>query len=633
MILEMTRVQILGLKDDIHKTVKTLHELGCIHIDDIRSAPEIIIPPYIPETETTRKQKEIQILISQINGLLEIFRKYDPDCSSANMEIVTLDEIKIEHQKLMPKITALTASLSERHNEQESLPRYIHSIKKLIPILPPSASLPQNATIGLLINRTHLTKFEVIRNEVLKITTKAEFVSGNIDEALSAILIIIPHEYFNQVDNLVGQKDLSRFRLPSGMEQLSPQASLEELTKNLYEGRKDILHIEKQIRELSQIYYERCENWINVLQNDLQRLEILSYFGQTEKTFTLVGWVPENNFASFKETLEKQIGSNLIIKTLPIPVELEETVPIALQNLQAVRPFETLVNLLSRPRYKGIDPSALMFVFFPLFFGMMLGDVGYGLIIFFLTFLIGKKFGGFASDLIKIIRLGSLWTILFGFLFGELFGTVGEHLGMHALWMDRAKSENLVSLLIISVGVGAAHIILGLVLGIWRAILEKSRHHLLERGGMLLGLSGTFILAAIFTNLLPRSLMTPAVSALIVGMVLLGIPSGKPGFLVGPLEMLGVAGNVLSYMRIAAIGLASVYLAKVANEMAGMSGSLIAGAIIAILIHSLNLVMGLFSPSIHSLRLHYVEFFRKFYDGGGKAYEPFRSQYSIESGK
>jgi len=88
---------------------------------------------------------------------------------------------------------------------------------------------------------------------------------------------------------------------------------------------------------------------------------------------------------------------------------------------------------------------------------------------------------------------------------------------------------------------------------------------------------------------------------------------------------------VLSYLRIAAIGLASVYLAKVANEVAGLVGSVIVGVILAVLIHSLNLVLGTFSPTIHSLRLHYVEFFRKFYEGGGRPYQPFKSQFGSDT--
>jgi V/A-type H+-transporting ATPase subunit I len=101
---------------------------------------------------------------------------------------------------------------------------------------------------------------------------------------------------------------------------------------------------------------------------------------------------------------------------------------------------------------------------------------------------------------------------------------------------------------------------------------------------------------------------------------------GWIGILMGPVEFIGLIGNVLSYLRIAAIGLASIYLAQVANDMAGKVGNLLVGVIVAILIHALNLVMGAFSPTIHSLRLHYVEFFRKFYQGGGRPYEPFKRQ-------
>jgi len=144
---------------------------------------------------------------------------------------------------------------------------------------------------------------------------------------------------------------------------------------------------------------------------------------------------------------------------------------------------------------------------------------------------------------------------------------------------------------------------------------------------MLLGLVALLLLVGVLANFLPNILMIPGVAGLIIGIVLLGAPLGLPGLLVGPIEFISLIGNILSYMRIAAIGLASVYLAKVANDVAGAFGSLVVGLIIAVVIHTLNLVMGAFSPNIHSLRLHFVEFFHKFYEGGGHPYEPFRSRF------
>jgi len=144
---------------------------------------------------------------------------------------------------------------------------------------------------------------------------------------------------------------------------------------------------------------------------------------------------------------------------------------------------------------------------------------------------------------------------------------------------------------------------------------------------MLVGLIALFLIVGVMAEVLPDELMTPALAGLIVGIVLLGASMGWLGVLMGPIEFIGLIGNVLSYLRIAAIGLASVYLAKVANDVAGIVGNIIVGIILSVLIHSLNLVLGAFSPTIHSLRLHYVEFFRKFYEGGGRPYKPYKSRF------
>ena len=143
---------------------------------------------------------------------------------------------------------------------------------------------------------------------------------------------------------------------------------------------------------------------------------------------------------------------------------------------------------------------------------------------------------------------------------------------------------------------------------------------------MLIGLISLFFIVGVLTDYLPQGFMTPAIVGVILGIVFLGASLGWLGILMGPIEFIGLIGNVLSYLRLAAIGLASVYLAKVANDIAGLLGSVVVGVIIAVLIHALNLVLAAFSPTIHSLRLHYVEFFRKFYEGGGRPYQPFKHQ-------
>jgi V/A-type H+-transporting ATPase subunit I len=153
---------------------------------------------------------------------------------------------------------------------------------------------------------------------------------------------------------------------------------------------------------------------------------------------------------------------------------------------------------------------------------------------------------------------------------------------------------------------------------------EHDRRRLGTAVGTLLALVGLMAIVGVVVDRLPSGFMTPAIAVVVVGTVLLIAMEGPIGLLTGPLELMGLVGNVLSYLRIAAIGIASVYLARVANEL-GALGPIWLGVIIAGLFHSLNLVLGVFSPTIQALRLHYVEFFGKFYQGDGTPFQPFGS--------
>ena len=225
-------------------------------------------------------------------------------------------------------------------------------------------------------------------------------------------------------------------------------------------------------------------------------------------------------------------------------------------------------------------------------------------------------------SLTEILMMGAAWSVVFGFLFGEFFGTLGHDFGLRPLWFDRGRDVK--SLFLLTVGVGAGHIVLGLCLGAWDALRRRSRHDLVEKLATLVSLAALFLLVAILADYLPNSFFTPAVALLVVGLAILVYSMGGLGLLLGPLELLGAVGNILSYLRIAAIGLSSIYLAQVANELGGLTGNLLLGLIVAGLFHALNLVLGAFSPTIQSLRLHYVEFFGKFYQGGGQPFRPFQ---------
>jgi V/A-type H+-transporting ATPase subunit I len=454
----------------------------------------------------------------------------------------------------------------------------------------------------------------------------AEVVASEVDVSTRAMLIVFPQKFTNEIEALLGREDISRLRLPAELGEGSPDVVLAALYRRMAAIPEQIKEINRELAVLSAQWCEKLAAWRAALQDEIDTARVLPRFGETDLTFVLAGWVPAKQFEKVETTLRENVGNAVFIQRLNVTTEMKKRAPVILQNPALAKPFESLVKLLAMPRYGHIDPTRLMAFFLPIFFGMILGDVGYGILVLALSLGFVRKFKeGVLHDILLVLSMGAGWSILFGFLYGEAFGTLGEYFGLRPLWFDRTSSEHVLGLLIMSVAIGAVHVTLGLILGIWEAIQDKSRNHLLERGGMLVGLIGLFFIVGVLTDFLPQGFMSVSIALVIVGIVLLSTSLGCLGIVMGPIEFITLVGNVLSYLRIAAIGLASVYLAKVANEVAGITGNIIVGVIIAFLIHALNLVLGMFSPTIHSLRLHYVEFFRKFYEGGGRPYEPFKS--------
>jgi V/A-type H+-transporting ATPase subunit I len=627
MNIEMIPLEVVGLKTDLQTVLHKLREVGSVHIDELSESPEVSARPLTLDREALRHQEEMGFLLARIEGLLNtlgIIRQARQPLHAKS----ALDEVRSGVDTLMSKVQGLSAQREKLQAELASLPRYEATLKKLLPIIPPSARQPGYGTIGILVSRTHVGVLDSVGKRVLDLTNgQADVLASDIDASTRAMLIVFPAEYAAAIESLLGREDVSRLRLPAELGEGPPDVVLAALHRRMVSIPDELKVIEQELAELAKQWRERLLAWGDSLRDDLDANSVLSRFGETDMSFVLVGWVPSKDLQRTKEALRDAVGERVLVQKLPLTSELKKRAPVALKNPRPAQPFESLVNLLALPRYGHIDPTQLMAFFLPIFFGMILGDVGYGALILLLClWLMRKMKSGIAHDVLTVLAMGAGWSILFGFLYGEAFGTLGEHLGMHAIWFERASPENVAGLLVMTIVVGAIHVTLGLILGVWEAIRSRSRNHLLERGGMLVGLIGLFFIVGVLTDFLPQGLMTPAIVVMIIGIVFLGASLGWLGILMGPIEFISLIGNILSYLRIAAIGLASVYLAKVANDMAGMVGNLIVGIILAVLIHALNLVMGAFSPTIHSLRLHYVEFFRKFYESGGRPYQPFRSQ-------
>lgn len=628
MNLEMVPIEIIGLKKDLQAVLRALRKLGCMHIEDLSEMTETSARPLTLDRDTLHQQEELSFLAARIGGLLDALGGSRKN-GAGDLPENYLEQARKGVQELLPKVKEITEQREALEAELASLPRYEATLKKLMPIIPASVREPGNRSVGVLVDRENIQVLDMVGKRVFDLTLgQAEVVASDVDVSTRAMLIVFPEKYANQIESLLGKQDISRLRLPSELGDGSPDVLLEALQRRVAAIPAQVKELENQRAALSAEWSEKLAAWRAALQDEIDASRILSKFGETDLTFVLAGWIPAQALAQVESTLRASASGAASVRPLKLTPQLLKRAPVILQNPRFIKPFESLVKLLALPRYGHLDPTRLMALFMPIFFGMILGDVAYGILALAISLysLRRIKEQGIVRDILIILAMGSGWSIVFGFLFGEFFGTLGEYIGIYPLWFDRTSPDYVSALLVMTIALGAVHITFGLVLGLFEAVKDRSRHHLLERGGMLLGLMGLFFIVGVLTNYLPDGFMNIAIAGMLVGVVLLSASLGKLGIVMGPIEFITLIGNVLSYLRIAAIGLASVYLAKVANEMAGLAGNIIVGAVLAILIHALNLVLGMFSPTIHSLRLHYVEFFRKFYEGGGRAYEPFRNR-------
>ncbi|VVB60881.1 V-type ATPase 116kDa subunit family protein [uncultured archaeon] len=392
--------------------------------------------------------------------------------------------------------------------------------------------------------------------------------------------------------------------------------SLEAERAKLEEKRK---HLEADLAQISKnwlLFFKKKES---ELVAESEKAQAPLKFATTKNAFVAEGWIPKEKCPEVRHRLEQATKNRVYLEESG---DLHDA-PIMLENPKPIEPFEFFMNLYALPKYLEIDPTFFMFLTFPIFFGMMLGDVGYGLVSLFIFAALKSRFrSGEIKSLLNVMTLSAISSILFGFVFGEFFGE--EKVAGFALphLINRLNSVN--EMLIITAAMGVIHINIGFILGFINKLKEHGFiHALLEKGAWLILEAGIVLFAASHFNYISASKYI-GIALSIAGIALLFRGEGIKGLV----EIPTLLSNSLSYARIMAVGLASASLAVVVNEMSGElfhSGGVMAifGVVVLLLGHTINLALGILGPFLHSLRLHYVEFFTKFFEGGGKPYRPF----------
>jgi len=631
MLVAMTKVQMVGRKRHIEPVLGHLYRMGLLELVSALEEPALELASFPGGDERAERGHEQHLVLAQLEGLLTLAGD-----SAANMpavEAASLDDVRRELKTLMPLVEPLTARIEDLETELAVLPRYIEPLRRLLPLVPELAELDESEiqalqlrAVALVLNTTEETVGDVLR-EALRTELGDRFVLAavRVDPDAIGCVIVTPRNAAEKVQAVLGRERVRPLPLPSRYENLSFRGAVTAMESRL---REIPAELDRAQTDLHELLTPRTAAWRAARQGllgDIEQLEAVAQAGATGRAFVIVGWTPRDRLPELRLELERAAGGELALDELSTPPDAEP--PVLMRNRRLARPFEFLVRFLDLPRAGTLDPTVLMALFLPLMVGVMVGDVVYGTLLFVIALFVRRRFAGDSAavrDLSRVFVAGALWAIVFGALYGEALGDVGHKLGLPALWFYRGGAHAVQPLLLFSLALGAAHVVLGQLLGLWQSVSARRRVELVNRFGSLLALGGVLALAGVAVNRVPGGMLAAVIAggAVVVGLVLLIAGRGALGFVMGPLELVGTLGNVLSYLRLAAVGLASTYLAMVANELSVL-GPIWLGVFVGLFFHSLNLALASFSPMIQALRLHYVEFFSKFYEGGGQPFRPF----------
>jgi V/A-type H+-transporting ATPase subunit I len=636
MLQKMKRIQVVGPKKDFNHVVDLLYHEGTVHLEDIGQciSPDEIFLSKVEKEKT----EEVAEVLSKISVILTTLPKI-PDDEAAQAHInhelqgKNRDEIIQRAKEVIHELEYVTKDLSTKKSELKlsiiTLERYAKILNIIQPIEHEIPVLENYEVTILLIQKEYADVLTLIGEEMEKITSnRFDMSSTSVDEETLATLMIFHKRYSQQVHSFIFSVNVNEVRLPQEYMGKPFYEMFAAIETDKFQKNEEIKLIDEKLAKLSTTRYQELAVLKKTFEDISEELGEFNKFGYSDFTFVVMGWIPKKFFNRLKDTVANEYGDRVVISELDVNAEEMEKAPTFYDNPQWVKPFQAIMALVRPPKYKEIDPSPFIAIFFPLFFGIMVGDIGYGLVILAFALIMKKKFGTleFVRNFADILIISSIPTIFFGFIYGEFFGDFGEMMGwlhpVEFLGVTWNRLEAILPMLIFAIAIGVIHIFFGLTIGIINEVTRKNKKHVAEKVGMLLALSGIIMIIFFALELIPAWTFYPAVVIFIIALLLIIYGAGA----MGPMEIMSSVGNILSYARLMAIGLASVILAFVANKLGEEMEILAVGVLVAVLLHALNIVLAMFSPSIHSVRLHLVEFFSKFYKGGGIAYKPFKKE-------
>jgi V/A-type H+/Na+-transporting ATPase subunit I len=632
--LKMVRVGLLGLRDDEERILTVLHDLRIAQVEPL--SPEAMAelgPERGSEIlrkvgdETLRFRGLLTALPSQVGAPP---RRFDTVLDV----LATADTVPIDAE-----VGSLTREADRLQTEEKGIDDTLRLLRS-ISFYTDRLDYLHSRNLLAFYGEADSEAFEALR-AALPPEADAEFF----------LAPDAPEPRFLLLCRAAGGERLSSVAQSEGIRLASIpplNGTVAEATERLERRRTEIRERRGEIRDqlaaISREWYPLVAAIHEALEIENRKAELLTKLGASRATFALEAWVPVRDLARLRVAIESASGGRVYF----YEVKTSEEPPTAMSNPPGVRRFEFFVRFYSLPQATEWDPTLVFSIVFPLFFGFMLGDWGYGLVILLISLWMIAGFPGarhlpaFGRTFVKrimgpkgmqqlafallpgcaiAIGLGLFWDEFFGYgLFHGLFGYAAP-----------IKPDANVGLLLLFAGyVGLGMVVLGFLFG---ALKEYFHHHprgvIAKTGGILFAFGIAFFGLSVIhhnTSIAANPLLVVWYAFLGSGLAML---VGGEGFQAGLMGIIEVLSHILSYTRLVGILLASVILALVINTIAGgflgerTAVGIVIGLTILVIGQGFNVIIGVFEPGIQGARLIFVEYFSKFYSGNGRPFRPF----------
>jgi len=650
----MTRVRVVTLRDYSEPILKALHRVGVLHVEEGRElAP-------VDRVAIETQQKEVSELRAFVSDMLSYIAEKEQVELGEDVEVIytrPFGEITREVRSLYADFAELSEKTARINRDKEELTEQRNHL----------GALSQHLDVRLkdlkfsgdyLFSRVFVLPneaYEGLRDELagyLFESTSAKVGGETVLYALGKL------SNLEAVESLIGGAGGEILPLPD--EDLTLREFLKKTEDRINELEGRLAELYDGLSSRSREELRRIALLRGVLVAESQRLAVLARACEAKYVTLIEGWVPDGNLESLITELKTNIDYVFIDTRKP---ESSEEPPTKFRNPTAFRPFQVVVNLFATPRYREWDPTPIVAYSFATFFGLMIADVGYAVgLILFARFLMARLLGGAGSEGFKLfqrlIYISSGVALALGLLSGNYFGDIYVFFGFENLGLVAGVQQMLQSpltFIILAIFIGWVHINIAHITALVKAIKGKNQGAVINKVGLLVIQFGAFwLLRALMSidipSVLDHIMAFPAVAPVVYNVAMYGTLAGVAlivfgayrerggiGALLGVFDITGLLGDVMSYSRLAGVGLATFYLGQAFNILArvisgmiplsGVAGAVV-GAILAVVIivlgHAINLLLGFLTGFVHSLRLCFVEFLIKFYEGGGIHYSPFK---------